>query len=60
EQRDNFINGDTDKKTAYNTALNESSAMINKQTGQNANQTELEQAITKVKTTHQSKNGDHN
>ncbi len=34
--------------------------MINKQTGQNANQTEVEQAITKVQTTLQALNGDHN
>ncbi|CAC8058280.1 cell wall associated fibronectin-binding protein [Staphylococcus aureus] len=59
EQRGNFINGDTDKQTAYNTAVNEA-AMINKQTGQNANQTEVEQAITKVQTTLQALNGDHN
>ncbi|MBR9246029.1 DUF1542 domain-containing protein, partial [Staphylococcus aureus] len=60
EQRGNFINADTDKQTAYNTAVNEASAMINKQTGQNANQTEVEQAITKVQTTLQALNGDHN
>ncbi len=60
EQRDNFINADTDKQTAYNTAVNEAAAMINKQTGQNANQTEVEQAITKVQTTLQALNGDHN
>ncbi len=60
EQRGNFINADTDKQTAYNTAVNESAAMINKQTGQNANQTEVEQAITKVQTTLQALNGDHN
>ncbi|CAA6364242.1 cell wall associated fibronectin-binding protein [Staphylococcus aureus] len=59
EQRGNFINADTDKQTAYNTAVNEA-AMINKQTGQNANQTEVEQAITKVQTTLQALNGDHN
>ena len=39
---------------------NEAEAMINKQTGQNANQTEVEQAITKVQTTLQALNGDHN
>ncbi|MEZ2067891.1 hypothetical protein QUC34_12960, partial [Staphylococcus aureus] len=33
EQRGNFINADTDKQTAYNTAVNEAAAMINKQTG---------------------------
>ncbi len=60
EQRGNFINADTDKQTAYNTAVNEAAAMINKQTGQNANQTEVEQAITKVQTTLQALNGDHN
>ncbi len=60
EQRGNFINADTDKQTAYNTAVNEAAAMINKQTGQNANQTEVEQAITKVQTTLQELNGDHN
>lgn len=37
EQRGNFINADTDKQTAYTTAVNEAEAMINKQTGQNAN-----------------------
>ncbi|MCD0941577.1 GA module-containing protein, partial [Staphylococcus aureus] len=57
EQRGNFINADTDKQTAYNTAVNEAAAMINKQTGQNANQTEVEQAITKVQTTLQALNG---
>ncbi|HCG2317641.1 TPA: hyperosmolarity resistance protein Ebh [Staphylococcus aureus] len=60
EQRGNFINADTDKQTAYTTAVNEAEAMINKQTGQNANQTEVEQAITKVQTTLQALNGDHN
>ncbi len=60
EQRGNFINADTDKQTAYSTAVNEAAAMINKQTGQNANQTEVEQAITKVQTTLQALNGDHN
>ncbi|MBR9594111.1 hyperosmolarity resistance protein Ebh, partial [Staphylococcus aureus] len=60
EQRGNFITADTDKQTAYNTAVNEAAAMINKQTGQNANQTEVEQAITKVQTTLQALNGDHN
>ncbi len=60
EQLGNFINADTDKQTAYNTAVNEAAAMINKQTGQNANQTEVEQAITKVQTTLQALNGDHN
>ncbi|CAC8058655.1 TPA: hyperosmolarity resistance protein Ebh [Staphylococcus aureus] len=60
EQRGNFINADIDKQTAYNTAVNEAAAMINKQTGQNANQTEVEQAITKVQTTLQALNGDHN
>ncbi len=60
EQRGNFINADTDKQTAYNTAVNEAAAMINKQTGQNANQTEVEQTITKVQTTLQALNGDHN
>ncbi|HDI0321522.1 TPA: hyperosmolarity resistance protein Ebh [Staphylococcus aureus] len=60
EQRGNFINADTDKQNAYTTALNEAEAMINKQTGQNANQTEVEQAITKVQTTLQALNGDHN
>jgi hypothetical protein len=35
---------DTDKQNAYTTALNEAEAMINKQTGQNANQTEVELA----------------
>ncbi len=61
EQRGNFINADTDKQTAYNTAVNEAAAMINKQTGQNANQTEdREQAITKVQTTLQALNRDHN
>lgn len=29
EQRGNFINADTDKQTAYNTAVNEAAAMIN-------------------------------
>ncbi len=38
----------------------EAAAMINKQTGTNANQTEVEQAITKVQTTLQALNGDHN
>lgn len=60
EQRGNFINADTDKQTAYTTAVNEAEAMINKQTGQNANQPEVEQAITKVQTTLQALNGDHN
>ncbi len=60
EQRGNFINADTDKQTAYTTAVNEAEAMINKQTGQNANQSEVEQAITKVQTTLQALNGDHN
>lgn len=60
EQRGNFINADTDKQNAYTTAVNEAEAMINKQTGQNANQTEVEQAITKVQTTLQALNGDHN
>ncbi len=60
EQRGNFVNADTDKQTAYTTAVNEAEAMINKQTGQNANQTEVEQAITKVQTTLQALNGDHN
>ncbi|HHW8598557.1 TPA: hyperosmolarity resistance protein Ebh, partial [Staphylococcus aureus] len=60
EQRGNFINADTDKQTAHTTAVNEAEAMINKQTGQNANQTEVEQAITKVQTTLQALNGDHN
>ncbi len=60
EQRGNFINADTDKQTAYTTAVNEAEAMINKQTGQNANQTEVEQAITKVQTTLQALNSDHN
>ncbi len=60
EQRGNFINADTNKQTAYTTAVNEAEAMINKQTGQNANQTEVEQAITKVQTTLQALNGDHN
>ncbi len=60
EQRGNFINADTDKQTAYTTAVNEAEAMINKQTGQNANKTEVEQAITKVQTTLQALNGDHN
>ncbi|HCY8298976.1 TPA: hyperosmolarity resistance protein Ebh, partial [Staphylococcus aureus] len=60
EQLGNFVNADTDKQTAYTTAVNEAEAMINKQTGQNANQTEVEQAITKVQTTLQALNGDHN
>lgn len=60
EQRGNFINADTDKQTAYTTAVNEAEALINKQTGQNANQSEVEQAITKVQTTLQALNGDHN
>ena len=60
EQRGNFVNADTDKQTAYTTAVNEAEAMINKQTDQNANQTEVEQAITKVQTTLQALNGDHN
>lgn len=60
EQRGNYVNADTDKQTAYTTAVNEAEAMINKQTGQNANQTEVEQAITKVQTTLQALNGDHN
>lgn len=60
EQRGNFINADTDKQNAYTTAVNEAEAMINKQTGQNANQTEVEQTITKVQTTLQALNGDHN
>ena len=60
EQRGNFINADTDKQTAYTTAVNEAEAMINKQTGQNANQSEVEQAITKVQTTLHALNGDHN
>ncbi|WP_237761153.1 hypothetical protein, partial [Staphylococcus aureus] len=34
--------------------------MINKQTGQNANQTEVEQAITKVQTRLQALTGAHN
>lgn len=59
EQLGNFVNADTDKQTAYTTAVNEAEAMINKQTGQNANQTEVEQAITKVQTTLQALNGDH-
>ncbi|MBE2142418.1 GA module-containing protein, partial [Staphylococcus argenteus] len=60
EQRGNFINADTDKQTAYTTAVNEAEALINKQTGQNANQSEVEQAITKVQTTLHALNGDHN
>ncbi|WP_302564109.1 hypothetical protein, partial [Acinetobacter baumannii] len=57
---ENYHDADTDKQTAYNTAVNEAAAMINKQTGQNANQTEVEQAITKVQTTLQALKGDHN
>ncbi|WP_461094240.1 FIVAR domain-containing protein, partial [Staphylococcus aureus] len=59
EQRGNLINADTDKQTAYNTAVNEEAAMINKQIGQNVNQSEVEQASTKVQSTLQALNGDH-
>ncbi|HBE8352165.1 TPA: hyperosmolarity resistance protein Ebh [Staphylococcus aureus] len=60
KQTQKYLDAEPSKKSAYNTAVNEAAAMINKQTGQNANQTEVEQAITKVQTTLQALNGDHN
>ncbi|HDF1974154.1 TPA: hyperosmolarity resistance protein Ebh [Staphylococcus aureus] len=59
-QSQNYQDADDAKRTAYSQAVNAAAAMINKQTGQNANQTEVEQAITKVQTTLQALNGDHN
>ncbi|WP_424842390.1 hyperosmolarity resistance protein Ebh [Staphylococcus pasteuri] len=60
EQQGNFTNADNDKQTAYTDAIANAESIINPQTGQNASQTEVEQAITRVQDALQALNGDQN
>ncbi|WP_415918579.1 DUF1542 domain-containing protein [Staphylococcus warneri] len=60
KQQGNFVNADPDKQTAYTNAVTNAQSIINEQTGQNANQQEVEQAMNQVQQALQDLNGDHN
>ncbi len=58
EQRGNFINADTDKQTAYTTAVNEAEAMINKTTDPTLVKSVIDQATQAVNDAKNNLHGD--
>lgn len=58
KQSVNFTDADTEKQTAYNNAVTAAENIINQANGTNANQSQVEAALSTVTTTKQALNGD--
>ncbi|MQH43742.1 hypothetical protein EI040_25005, partial [Escherichia coli] len=58
KQSVNFTDADPEKQTAYNNAVTAAENIINQANGTNANQSQVEAALSTVTTTKQALNGD--